>query len=246
MTDLVVDGADRRVAALNAFTAATGAGVAAVMSDPRMLGPQPWGWPAAAGAVLGGLAVVIPLRRGARAAAAVLGVCWAAPCGWVAYGWGTGTLWDGQYWLALAAGAAALGMAASVWATPTDFGAPMHAVGPAVAGVAVTAPPCEWAELIARVTKGKIVGVTGIEREDWATGTGYTVFGQMPADGSTWETLQPYEPGLAAALRLSKGGGVTVGPDLDGDAASFRVDVLEQDALAGSMTYPGLDDDGGY
>lgn len=241
MTDLVVDGADRRVAALNAFTAAVGAGIAATMSDPRLLGPQHWWWPAGLGLALGGLAAVIPLRRKAKAAAGVLAACWAAPCWWVAYGWGTHRLWSGSYWEALAGGAAVLGAAAAVFATPTDFGAPMHQPGPAVAPP--PAAPDEWAVLIERVTKGKIKGVHGVTVQQWDTGNGYTVFAAMPPDGSTAETLTPYEAGLAAALRIPAGGGVTVGPDLDGDAAMFRVDVLKVDALAGSMTYPGLEDE---
>lgn len=245
MSDLVVDGADRRVAALNAFTAAVGAGIAATMSDPRLLGPQHWWWPAGLGLALGGLAAVIPLRRKARAAAAVLACCWAAPCEWVAYGWGTGRLWSGSYWEALAGGAAVLGAAAAVWATPTDYGAPMHQ--PAPTAVPAPAVPDEWAVMIERVTKGKIKGVHGVTVRQWDTGTGYTVHAVMPPDGSTWETLQPYEPGLAAALRLPPGGGVEVHPDLEADAAAFTVRVLERDAMAGSMTYPGLeDDDGGY
>ncbi len=243
MTDLVVDSADRRASVvLNVFSAAGLSGIAAVLSDPRMLGPQDWRYPAAVGVALGGLAAVMPLRRGARAAAAVMACCWAAPCGWIAYGWLAHRLWSLPYWITWAAGAVALGIATHTWTMPMDFGASMHQQAPAAAGVAGPVVPDEWATLIARVTKGKIVGVTGAERHDWDTGTGYTVFGQMPPDGSTWETLQPFEPGLAAALLLGKGGGVTVGPDLEGNAASFRLDVLEQDAMAGSMTYPGLDD----
>lgn len=235
--ELVVDGADRRVAALNAFAAAAAAGVFAALSDPRLMGPMDWPWPAAAGALLGGLAAVVPLRRGKRAAAAVLAACWAGPCEWVAYGWGTGRLWDSGYWLALAAGAAVLGMAASVWSTPTDFGQPMRIA--AVQDPGLQGGAGSWPDRIARIAGVK--GAHSVRVEEWATGAGHTVTVRLDGTGATWQALQQHASAFATDLALPAGCGVTVGP---GDTrASVTLDVATADAMAEPQAYPGLDED---
>lgn len=237
----VVDGADRRVAALYAFAAYSIAAVLVLASVPVLLGPVPWGWWLAGGALFAGLSTILPLQRKAYAAAAACATFWLTGAGWVAWGYAHDPFHHaGRYWLVGAALAGACTFLAYAYATPTDYGDPWRPPAP---GPVPAAPgqPDVWAERIAAVSKGRVTGVHSVTVQDWDTGNGYTVYGTMPPDGSTWETLAPFEPGLAASLRLPAGGGVTVGPDLDGDAASFRVDVLRVDAMAGSMTYPGLE-----
>lgn len=246
MSQLVVDGADRRVAALYAFAVAGIAATAALTSHPLILGPVPWSWWVTGGVVCGALNTILPLRRGAVDAAVVYALFWVVPAAWVGWGHQHG-VFHGRYWLAGAGLTAVCVLLAYTCAMPADFGLPMQqqptrrAAEEPVAGQ--EPPPDEWAERIRTVTKGKISGIHQVTVHPWDTGHGYTVFAQMPPDGSTWETLQPYEAALAAALGIRAGGGVSVKPDLEGDAASVRVDVLEQDAMAGSMTYPGMEDE---
>jgi hypothetical protein len=239
---LLVDGADRRVAGLYAVSVAGVAAAAVVCSDPRLLGRVPPWWWLVGGAVCGALNAVLPLRRktpGAKATAAVYVWLWLAPSGWVAWGYAHDPFHHaGPYWLTGAALTVASTLAATVWAMPADFGLPMHAPGPPAAAPGPGAAD-PWGDLIARVTKTKIVGAVCDSVDDWDTGNGYTAYLTLPPDGTTWTTLQPYEAALAAALKLPQGGGVTVGPH--GAHGQARIDVLEQDAMAASITYPGLD-----
>jgi hypothetical protein len=230
-----VDGEDRRVAVCYTVALTGVAAAAALASDPRALGPFDPKWPGLAGVLCAGLAVLTPLRRQARAAAVVRAACCLAMAGWLSWGCRFG-IWDSDYWLALGCGAVVLGWAAAVFATPTDWGGPARIAQPARPSAV---EPDDWSQRIAQATKGRVTGATVVQVEEWETGNGRTVFGQMPATGDTWEALQPAQAALAAVLRLPAGGGVTAGPW--GDAAGFRLDVLERDAMAQAPAYPGLE-----
>jgi S-DNA-T family DNA segregation ATPase FtsK/SpoIIIE len=223
-----VDGVDRRIAALYAVAAALAAACAAMVGDPRLFGPWQWWWPMAAGVACAAASVPTPLRRRARLAAVVRAVCWLAAGGWVAVGYREG-IWSGGYWQAWAYGALGLGVLASVFATPTDWGEPMFRLAPA--------PPArsEWADRIAQVAK--IAGVRSVTVRAWDAGAGYRVAGEFAGDGTTWRDLQRFEAALAAHLRLPKGCGVEVGPGEH--RGGFTIDVATQDAMAASREYPG-------
>jgi hypothetical protein len=236
---LVVDGPDRVAAALSGLSVALMAVPAAGVGDPRMFGPVSWWWPLLFAAALAALHAQVPWRRRSRGAAAVVVAFWSAAGAWVAWGYGHG-LGHGGYWLTWAAGLVLTVVAAATWATPTDLGLPMRPYAQHIAAYAPAAPAVdEWADRVAQVTRQKILGARTLSVEAWDSSCGYTAHLALPADGCTWQTLQPYEAGLAAALGLPAGGGVTVGPD--GDHGLCRVDVLTVDAMAEPVPYPGLD-----
>lgn len=235
----LVDGADRRVAGL-VYAPAVGSlsATAALAGDPALFGPLAWWWPAAFGAVCGLLLAKIPLDRQAPAAAVAVLAMWSGDGAWVAWGWANG--WRaGGYWLAGAAGLVVASCAGYVFATPADFGAPMHPAGPAAPGPAgFVEPPDEWGDLIERASKGTVTGVTTDRVEHWPGGTGYTAYLQCGPDGSTWEDVKKCEPRLGGLLNLPRGGGVTVLTHDEGGARAVRVDVLETDAMATPVPYP--------
>lgn len=240
---LVVDGADRMVAGLYTVGAAGLSAACALAAQPGVLGPWPWWWPAAAGTGFAALSVVTPLARKVRGAAAVRATCWLSSGSWVAYACVEGVGRTG-YWLAGACGAGLLGMASAIWATPTDLGQPMHPNTPAAPGIPQPPPndQDELAGIITAATKGRIVGVTTDWIDEWAGDTGWTAHLTMPGDGSTWETLQPYQAAIASVLNLPKGGGVTACPDMERGARAAQLRVLHVDGMADPAAYPGLDD----
>lgn len=250
---MVVDRADRRTAAM--YAAIIGglfAPAAVLATHPRLLGTLPWWQVMAAAAAAGGLNAVLPLRRdqeGPReyATAAVYAAFWLVPGGWLAWAQCHDVFHAaGRYW---ATGGILTGLsavAAYQFAMPTNIGLPMRGDTPSagVAGVPPAEPADELGALIAEVTRGKVVGTRTAAVDQWDTGCGYTARLDVPPDGTTWETLQPYQGAIAAALDLGKGTVVTVLPDEDRGHRGVLLKVLTTDAMAGDMDYPGLDDDG--
>jgi len=254
---LVVDGPDRVGAVAYTFIVFAVSIAVSGFGQPAMFGPVPWGW---AVAVYGTLGVILawgfpvrvyatgggatdwtfPLPVRAWTAAAMVVAFWVAAGAWVGYGWVHG--WgSGRYWMSWLGGFAATATAAATWAPPTNLGLPMqpYAADLAAAGLVPAADP--WAQIVAAATKGRVAGVTTRRVDRWESGCGYSAYLTLPGDGSTDETLQPYQAAIAAVLDVPRGGGVTVFPDPDGGARAIRVDVLETDAMASAIDYPGLD-----
>jgi hypothetical protein len=251
---MVVDRVDRRTAAM--YAAIIGglfAPAAVIVTHPRLAGPLPWWQVIAAAAAGAGLNSILPLRRdqeGRReyVTAAVFAGFWLAPGGWLAWAQCHDVFHHaGRYWLTGALLTVLCVVAAYQFAMPTSLGLPLRGDTPAP-GTPAAGPPAEPADelgdLIAKVSRGKIVGTRTAAVDHWDTGCGYTARLDVPPDGTTWETLQPYQGAIAAALDLGKGTVVTVLPDDERGHRGVLLKVLTTDAMAGDMNYPGLDDDG--
>ncbi|MDJ0342259.1 hypothetical protein QMK19_03535 [Streptomyces sp. H10-C2] len=92
----------------------------------------------------------------------------------------------------------------------------------------------EWEQRIARVCNGAAVQIVNVE--DWATGAGITLDGELPQGGTTWKTIAAMSDALAADAKLAEGCGIEVTPGANRGAVLLN--VATKNALLADADYP--------
>ena len=203
-------------------------GLAAATTVGHMMELEPyWAGLAAGAGILGSIV------RSMAANSSTPGVIFKLLRVLVAGGWSTFTLATEP----TMKGMLALGVAAGVGAAV----APFYETGPAATttpGRAVvlrktTKLAEEWEQRILAVTN---LRVTIDEVSQWATGSGYTLYGSLPV-GATRKNLESHTDALAEAARLPNGCGVEV---LGGDKRGlFVMNVATVNRLTQDVPWPG-------
>lgn len=94
----------------------------------------------------------------------------------------------------------------------------------------------EWMERLERVGDLTLRGVRVIAVEQWPTGAGYTLEGELPPGGATWKTVRNLSDALASDAALPEGCGIEVGHGIKRNLFLMRVSTVNR--LADSIDYP--------
>lgn len=196
----------------------------------------PWWWMLIAGVVLAaGAAIVSSWQSAARPVLVYRLSCWLAAGIWSAITLAVADPWAMWPILTLATGAGAVAIVGTglAWAETKAKEKAAQSSAPAVKSSRDPRAK-EWEARILEVTR---IPVAITEVKEWREQTGFTLFGELPTDGTTVRALKSHEEELAASANLPVGCNVEV-VGTAGGRRKFAVHVATRNVMAETHHLP--------
>ncbi len=196
----------------------------------------PWWWMLIAGVVLAaGAAIVSSWQSAARPVLVYRLSCWLAAGIWSAITLAVADPWAMWPILTLATGAGAVAIVGTglAWAETKAKEKAAQSSAPAVKSSRDPRAK-EWETRILEVTR---IPVAITEVKEWREQTGFTLFGELPTDGTTVRALKNHEEELAASANLPVGCNVEV-VGAAGGRRKFAVHVATRNVMAETHHLP--------
>ena len=214
------------IAAFSAWNATAAASLAGL----------PWWVMLVAGVVLAASATIVAAWQSATRPVIVYRVsCWLAAGVWSAVTLAVADPWTRWTIITLLVGTIAVAIVGTglAWAETKAKERAAQSAAPAVKSSRDPRAK-EWEARILGVAR---VPVAIVEVRDWNPPTGYTLFGELPADGTTVAYLKGYEANLAAAADLPPGCNVEV-MSTSGGRRKFAIHVAIKNVMAETHHLP--------